>query len=115
MKTNIIVNLQIEGIHSWPQANEINPIVGFLSNNHRHIFHIECKYEVYHDDRDREFIVFKREINKYLKKEFYDNNHELLNFGAMSCEMIAKQLLKHFNLTYCSVLEDNENGATCEK
>ena len=28
-----------------------------------------------------------------------------------SCEMIAQELLEQFDLTYCAVYEDNENGA----
>jgi hypothetical protein len=29
----------------------------------------------------------------------------------MSCEMIAKELLKEYDLEKCSVFEDNENGS----
>ena len=33
------------------------------------------------------------------------------NFKSMSCEMIARELYEGFDLEYCSVFEDNENGA----
>ena len=61
-RTNVIVKLQVEGLHCWPDAAEIFPEVGFLSDSHRHIFHIICKKRVDHDDRDVEFIIFKRDI-----------------------------------------------------
>ena len=79
--------------------------VEFLKFPHRHIFHICCKKKVTHDDRDIEIILLKRKINKYLNKMFPKT------FGEMSCEMIAKLLLNCFELSYCKVLEDNENGA----
>ena len=34
--------------------------VSFLGYPHRHIFHFKVMIEVYHDDRDIEFIQFKR-------------------------------------------------------
>lgn len=120
MKTNIIVRFQIEGFHNFPSANVIYPEVGFLSERHRHIFHFECKKEVHHDDRDVEFILFKREIISWLIDRFGTGpvDHEIFppfyyycEFGSMSCEMIAKSLVEKFQLNYCSVFEDGENGA----
>ena len=111
MRTNIIVTLQVEGIHSWPEC----PIreVEFLKHPHRHIFHVECKKEVTHDDREIEIIQLKRRIRFYLLEQLGVGykGAEGCNFGRMSCEEIAKDLLKEFELNYCKVLEDNENGA----
>ena len=42
---------------------------------------------------------------------YYDEQYDLCNFKARSCEMLAKELLEEFDLVYCSVFEDNENGA----
>jgi hypothetical protein len=117
MKTSIIVSLQVEGIHSWPEC----PIeeVGFLRNEHRHIFFIKCKKDVNHNDRDIEIIQLKRKIQDFFINRFPDFNrnsmHAYCNFGRMSCEDIATVLLLEFNLNYCSVLEDNENGAEVTK
>lgn len=113
-QTNIIVKLEVEGMHCWPQAADLLPEVGFLSDRHRHIFHIEARKKVTHSDRDVEIIMFKREITEFLFAEYGKHKHSLVNyceFGPMSCEMIAEVLLKKFGLQYCSVLEDNENGA----
>jgi len=106
--TNIIVKLQIEGMHSWDNAFEK---VSFLKHPHRNLFYITCKKKVNHDDRDVEFIVFKREIEKYIKDKYECSVKNLCDFKFKSCEMIACELLVKFDLSYCSVFEDNENGA----
>ena len=110
-RTNVIVKLQIEGLHKWPGAKDAFPEVDFLSVAHRHIFHITCKKRVNHDDRDVEFIMFKRDIIDYFREKYYQDSIRCHNFGSLSCEMIAKELLEVFDLRYCSVFEDNENGA----
>jgi hypothetical protein len=103
MKTNIIVKTQFAALHNWPNCNIKE--VEFLKHPHRHTFYITCKKEVSHSDRDIEIIMLKNEINTFLY-----NNYEK-GFGPMSCEMIAEMLLKKYELNYCMVLEDNENGA----
>ena len=65
-QTNIIVKLQIEGLHNWPEARQILPEMGFLSDMHRHMFWISVQKKVTHDDRDIEIIQFKRQINTCL-------------------------------------------------
>ena len=109
MKTNVIAKIEIEGLHNWPAAQGVFPEVGFLANMHRHKWFITAKKKVNHDDRDVEFIMFKRTILKYLKDKYEDD--ECLKFESMSCEMIAKELLEKFDLVSCKVFEDNENGA----
>lgn len=111
METNVIVQLAVEGLHCWPQAKELLPEVAYLSDLHRHTFNIKAHRAVQHDDRDVEIIMFKRTIERYLHARFFDAQYKCLNFEAMSCEMIAKELFNEFGLFYCSVLEDNENGA----
>ena len=112
MKTNVIVTLQVEGTHNWPLASQIaGEEVNYLDNPHRHIFYILCKKEVSHSDRDIEFIRFKHEISDYLFHSYFDITYKLHYFGSQSCEMISKELLNKFDLEYCSVMEDNENGA----
>lgn len=111
METRIIVNLQVEGFHNWPNCDL--PEVEFLKNQHRHIFHIKVKKNVFHEDRDIEIILLKRRLMKYLQKTFGYSNKvgEPLFFEDMSCESIANHLVKKFQLNYCEVLEDGENGA----
>lgn len=120
INTYIIIKFQIEGFHNFPAARELFPEVGFLADRHRHIFHFECKKKVNHDDRDVEFILFKRLVMDYLIDSYGDIRHieehtlpfyRHCEFGSMSCEMIARDLLEHFDLEFCSVSEDGENGA----
>tara|TARA_R110002012_G_scaffold36532_9_gene103063 strand:- start:84 stop:323 length:240 start_codon:yes stop_codon:yes gene_type:complete len=75
------------------------------------LFYVECKKRVFHNDRDVEFITFKKDVIDYLKFNYYDDEDRIHNFEERSCEMIATELLEYFDLEYCSVFEDNENGA----
>lgn len=111
MVTTVVVNLQVEGIHNWPAAKEVFPEVCFLSDPHRHMFHIQLKKLVTHSDRDVEFILFKRDVLEYLYKQYYFETHRIHDFGSKSCEMIAAELLQFFDCTFVSVFEDGENGA----
>jgi hypothetical protein len=111
MKTNVIVNLAVDGLHSWPDARKVFPEVGFLADVHRHMFHMTLKKKVTHDDRDVEFIMFKRDVLDYLHLKYFHEQYNCHFFGPMSCEMIAKELLEYFDCVYVSVFEDAENGA----
>ena len=71
----IFVTFQKEGIHRFPEASK-NPKfatggwddVSFLANEHRHIFHFRVELEVFHDDREIEFIQFKRWLENLYKE-----------------------------------------------
>lgn len=104
MTTNIIVTLQVEGFHWYAGADAE---VAFLASKHRHIFYIAAKKQVSHSNREIEFISLKREMLNHLQLEYGSP----CEFGGLSCEMIADKLVNKFGLSYCSVMEDNENGA----
>lgn len=106
MIRQVIIRLQIEGIHCWEDCS-IDDVM-FLKQQHRHLFYIELRKEVSHNDRDIEIILLKREVKNYLGKE-------PVIFGSKSCEMIAEELLNKFDAVSVSVLEDNENGAIITK
>jgi hypothetical protein len=108
MRKNIIVTLQIAGVHQWKEC--LIEEVSYLRDLHRHVFYITCKVAVESNDRQIEIIRFKNRVLNYVATEWGRGNREC-NFENMSCEAIAEQLVKHFNLSYCKVLEDNENGA----
>ena len=103
----IFVTWQKEGIHQYPGAPEG---VEFLQYPHRHMFHFRVDIEVFHDDRDIEFILFKREL-----EELYSSEGPM-SLNYQSCEMIARDLAKYIQTKYpnralsISVAEDNENG-----
>ena len=106
MKRQVVVTLQYEGTHSWPEC----PLeyVSFLRYQHRHMFHIKCWKNVEHNDRDVEIIMLKRQIIAHLNDVVPSKEG---SFGRMSCEDIAQMLLADFKLAACEVLEDGENGA----
>lgn len=114
MKTSVIVTFEMEGMHNFPSARELFPEVGFLADPHRHMFHFKLAKQVNHDDRDVEFIMFKRDVQDRLHFLHGDEEMRCLNFGAMSCEMIAKQLLRDLSCLWVEVWEDGENGARVE-
>lgn len=108
-KKFIWVTFQREGFHMYPDAPEG---VEFLKNLHRHIFHFRVELEVFHDDRDVEFILFKRELER-----LYSQDEMQLDFK--SCEMIAEDLYEYISDKYpgrdlvITISEDGENGCTC--
>lgn len=112
MKTIIGVKLSVEGMHYYLNASERHGLeVKFLEFPHRHMFHIEVRVSVKHDNRDKEFILLKREVIKYLYSKYYQEEIDALDFRKMSCEMIAKDLMIAFHADSVKVSEDDENYA----
>ena len=70
-KRMIWVTFRKEGIHKYPAALDDPKLatgdwddVSFLGYPHRHIFHFKVGITVTHNDRDIEFIQFKRWMEK---------------------------------------------------
>ena len=121
LKSKICVTFRKEGVHLYPAALDDPKLatggwddVSFLGVPHRHIFHFKVEIEVFHDDRDIEFIQFKRWMERLYDVE------EVLSLNHKSCEMIAEDLAEQINNRYpgrdmtITVSEDGENGATLE-
>jgi hypothetical protein len=114
-KRQIWVTFQKEGIHKYPAALEEPHLadVSFLGYPHRHIFHFRVSIDVWHNDRDIEFIQFKRFL-----EALYSGEQNCLSLDYKSCEMIADDLYLRIADRYpnrnviINVSEDNENG--CE-
>lgn len=113
----IYVTFKKEGIHKYPAALDDPKLatgdwddVSFLGYPHRHIFHFRVGIEVFHDDRDIEFIQFKR----WLERLYSDGT---LTLDYRSCEMVSDELAKLINAKYpkrsieIEVSEDGENGS----
>ncbi len=116
----IWVTFQREGIHCYPAAATDPKLktgdeydVSFLGHEHRHIFFFKVAIQVFHNDRDLEFIQVKR----WLENQF---NTSVLELNHKSCEMIADDLYDVIATRYTgrkisiSVAEDNENGCKIE-
>ena len=110
VKKNIWVTFEKEGIHKYPDAPDE---VDFLRYPHRHMFHFKVQIEVYNDDRDIEFFIFKR----WLESLYAD---DILQLDYKSCEMMADDLAKQIKDKYpgrqlsIDVSEDGENGCHVE-
>lgn len=113
----IWVTFSKEGIHKYPAALTDPALatgdeydVSFLGYPHRHIFEFKVCISVTHNDRDIEFIQFKR----WLEKLYNENTLEL---NYRSCEMIGEELYAKINARYpnrevhIDISEDGENGA----
>ena len=113
----IWVTFRKEGVHCYPAAaTDPNLATGdeydvsFLANKHRHIFHFRVWISVTHNDRDIEFIQFKR----WLENLYKDN---ILDLNFQSCEMMSDELYSEISEKYPSrevwieVSEDGENGS----
>ena len=113
----IWVTFQKEGIHKYPAALTDPALatgdeydVSFLGYPHRHTFHFKVWIQVTHNDRDIEFIQFKRWL-----ENLYKGN--LLQLDYKSCEMMSDDLYDMISQRYPSrevwieVSEDGENGS----
>lgn len=108
----IYVSFQKEGIHCYPAALEDPALesVSWLGYPHRHMFKFKVAISVTHNDRDIEFIIFKRWLESLYSDKVLELNHK-------SCEMIAEDLYTVINDRYpgrivnIDVSEDGENGA----
>jgi hypothetical protein len=116
----IWVTFRREGIHCYPAAAtdpKLNTAgeydVSFLASPHRHIFHFRVSIDVFHNDRDIEFIQFKRWL-----ESLYSGNNSVLELDFKSCEMIADDLYVQIADRYpnravtIEVSEDGENGCS---
>ena len=118
----IWITFRKEGIHCYPAA-ATDPMlntageydVSFLANPHRHIFHFRVWIDVFHNDRDIEFIQFKRWLEN-LYTSHRSDSPTVLKLDWKSCEMIADDLYIQIAQRYperavwIEVAEDGENG-----
>jgi hypothetical protein len=103
--STIFVRFTQPGFHHWPEPTKQR---AYLGERHRHLFHVEVRLQVQHDDREVEF-------------------HDLLDLarglfpggelGGQSCETMArslgKQIARHYGRAVeVNVSEDGEVGAS---
>ncbi len=113
----IWVTFRKEGIHKYPAALTDPSLatgdeydVSFLGHPHRHIFHFKVWINVTHNDRDIEFIQFKRWLEKLY-------NEGTMSLDYKSCEMMSDELQAQIQAKYpgrevwIEVSEDGENGS----
>ena len=116
----IWVTFRKEGVHRYPAAATDPALctageydVSFLANLHRHMFHFRVSIDVFSNDRDIEFIQFKRWL-----ESLYNGSNTVLELDYKSCEMIADDLYIQIAERYpnrnvvIEVSEDGENGCS---
>ena len=121
----IWITFRKEGIHCYPAAAtdpKLNTAgeydVSFLASPHRHIFHFRVSIDVFHNDRDIEFIQFKRWCESLYNSSNNSNQGSVLELDWKSCEMIADDLYLQIAAAYpgrnviIEVSEDGENGCS---
>ena len=122
----IWVTFQKEGIHKYPAALTDPALatgdeydVSFLGHPHRHIFHFRVWISVQHNDRDIEFIQFKRWLISLYQSNSGSNGSQssVLELDYKSCEMMSDDLFDVISKKYpgreiwIEVSEDGENGS----
>lgn len=116
----IWVTFEKEGVHKYPAALTDPKLatgdwddVSFLGHPHRHMFKFRVSLQVFHDDRDVEFIQFKRWLERLYSQD-------TLKLDYKSCEMISDDLANQIFAKYpgrvikIEVSEDGENGSYAE-
>ena len=112
INSEIIIKTSIVGFHNWKDAPKE---VEFLRNRHRHMFNIKVGMPVTEHDRQLEFFIEGDKLQTSLIHLFNRNGWGHIEFGGMSCEMIATQILKSRSYySWVEVWEDDENGARVE-
>jgi hypothetical protein len=112
----IWVTFRKEGIHKYPAAATDPNLctageydVSFLASPHRHVFWFKVWIDVWHSNRDLEFIQFKRWVESLYGKD-------ILQLDFKSVEMIADDLYIQVagrypdRAVWIEVAEDGENG-----
>ena len=104
-EAEIVVRFCAEGWHRWPEAPASR---AYLATYHRHLFHVEVRLPVLHDEREVEF----HDLLDAVRSDFGSGD-----FGAASCEAMARTLAQKTARRYgractVAVFEDGEVGAS---
>ncbi|WP_441267946.1 hypothetical protein AB7G19_16405 [Bradyrhizobium sp. 215_C5_N1_1] len=110
-EATIFVRFTFAGFHRWAGAP---PGRAYLADRHRHLFHVEVRMQVAHDDREVEFHDLQDQARTIF--EGFSVNGD---FGSHSCEMLGCELGSALVENYqrpvtVIVSEDGECGAQVE-
>lgn len=103
-----VVRFTREGRHCWPKAPEHR---AYLATSHRHLFSVEARVEVAHDERDIEY----HDLLDFCREHFPGGD-----LSAQSCETMSRKLAQKITAQFpdravhVSVFEDGEVGACFE-
>ena len=120
MRRFVFIKTRFEALHYYAEAP--NEVV-FLKYPHRHVFHVEVKIEVFHNEREIEFIMLKRFVDSKILADWKTKEDGSDSEGLpFSCETIAEVIIKKITDRFfmddntprsivVTVSEDDENGA----
>lgn len=116
MKRWIWINTSFQATHQWAECPHND--VAFLRDCHHHMFFVKVSTTVEHNDRDIEFLRFKKLVDDSIDNLY--GTDRIKELGRKSCEDIAEELYNKLiqtdsNLAYrkfdIEVSEDNLVGA----
>lgn len=112
----ITTRFAVPGLHRWPDAPDRR---SYLRHPHRHLFRVEVTCRVSHDEREVEFHDLAEAAEVIFRNEAvpWHPDASLLNFGARSCESMARTLghtlqAAGYPILSVTVSEDGENDST---
>lgn len=110
------ITTRFEALHMWPESPRE---VYFLKFPHRHMFHVTVWVEQFHEERDVEYILFKRWLDGKILNLIADPAAVM----TWSCETWARNIMLSIEgraetgvnrRIKVEVTEDGENGALVE-
>ena len=103
----VVLDFEVEGFHKWDNALKQ---VDFLKHKHRHLFQIKVEIQVNDSDREKEIFIETDKLKFYLTESYGSP----CDFGQMSCEHIAEDILlfgSEDGYKSVEVYEDSKGGA----
>lgn len=119
-RVTIHAHAEVGATHRFPGAPTMFPQVDFLEHEHFHNFTVDAEIEVFHDDRDLEFILVSRYLARLISTDTRRDREVVQTFGAKSCESLAREwgedLLRKYGKRWLKVTvrEDGLLGASVE-
>lgn len=108
MSTSIWVTTQFRGFHCWPTAPDE---VGYLRSLHRHVFNVKVHVAVSHDDRDVEFHLFQKQLEKIIAEQLIGSEDHSLSCEGMARIIMHELQKQDVRVSQVEVDEDGECGA----
>lgn len=116
-KTKIFIRTEFTGLHYWENCDIKK--VGFLKHPHRHHVLIEVVISVKDEEREIEFFMFKRDIDRIIRT-LYGADKFIKDLGNRSIETVATDIYKVLSKKHPAreikviASEDGEVGAIIE-
>lgn len=112
LSKTVFCSFDFEAWHNWPGAPAEYT---YLSNSHRHMFHVVVTASVTDNERELEIIDMKHKFHYFSTTKFLGTSDKPMPY---SCETMCESLIDYAKMMYgaersytVEVSEDGENGA----